>query len=746
MKRGYSNDKSLTDAQRAGMNGSVKHLMQVCYEAYRLENGVGQGKMDMSYSRDHNFIEIYNSEGALQFQNKINNGSSENQIWNEKGQHITTESFHGEKHYSTTSYNYDDKGNMTESLTAYENGRFYKNVNTFNEYNQSLESISYTDDKIREKTVWEYSPFLKTINDHTYYDWAFIRGYDQDGNITHISEHKFDVNGKVLEDKSIYTEKDKQKMGYSHVHKYNDHGDCIQTDRYLHDGTFEQQWTYNYQYDEQGKKIEKPPRTEKEMLDLMENRPKDYNEQLVNDHHDNWIKKITFSGLKPVHIFTREISYFGEPSESLPLFEHPFYNTPEEEVKEEVYRPNELEPEEAKWLSEGVTDPSNFPVARYYALNFHELPCVSSVYNDDRIEAYMLIKLLKKNEMAYILHSSGIFEGAGSYDRVQNCIIGFSGQPGYLLELKNINPSDRSLYEETTLSEEILGFIQDVFFGEILFIKPAESSPNYDRYFEETMTYRWESCAMEPIPDKPFIQIIETSGSSYIMRNYPVNDDFEISDLDINYGYGFADFHEELMDRFRSSTKGLVLFHGDPGTGKTYYIRHLLRTMVSNKKIVIYMPPNMVDHLIEPGFMTFLANSIRNWSAGGNFCILLIEDAEPLLTKRREGVRIQGVTNLLNLTDGLLNDMLNLQIICTFNVDLQKLDSALLRPGRLIARKEFKKLDELDANRLAQRLGIKHRFKVPASLGEIYAMRQNQHTLIHEVSAERDASDRIDDL
>ena len=90
--------------------------------------------------------------------------------------------------------------------------------------------------------------------------------------------------------------------------------------------------------------------------------------------------------------------------------------------------------------------------------------------------------------------------------------------------------------------------------------------------------------------------------------------------------------------------------------------------------------------------------------------------------------------------------MLNLQIICTFNVDLRKLDSALLRPGRLIARKEFKPLSEIDANVLSKRLGIDHHFKGRATLGEIYALRKNQETLIHDVDPDKDASDRKDDL
>jgi hypothetical protein len=130
--------------------------------------------------------------------------------------------------------------------------------------------------------------------------------------------------------------------------------------------------------------------------------------------------------------------------------------------------------------------------------------------------------------------------------------------------------------------------------------------------------------------------------------------------------------------------------------------------------------------------MTFLSQTVAEYSEDGLFCVLLIEDAEPLLASRSSDTRIQGVTNLLNMTDGLLNDMLKLQIICTFNVELTQLDAALLRPGRLIARKEFKALPELDANLLAQSLGIKHHFTAPATLSEIYALQKNKNTLIHD--------------
>ena len=85
------------------------------------------------------------------------------------------------------------------------------------------------------------------------------------------------------------------------------------------------------------------------------------------------------------------------------------------------------------------------------------------------------------------------------------------------------------------------------------------------------------------------------------------------------------------------------------------------------------------------------------------------------------------------MTDSLLNDMLNLQIICIFNVNVDKLDKALLRPGRLIARNEFTAVPEFEANLLGSRLGIKYRFTKATPLSEIYAKMKDKNTLIHEV-------------
>ena len=98
--------------------------------------------------------------------------------------------------------------------------------------------------------------------------------------------------------------------------------------------------------------------------------------------------------------------------------------------------------------------------------------------------------------------------------------------------------------------------------------------------------------------------------------------------------------------------------------------------------------------------------------------VLVIEDAEQILMDRKLN-SYSSVSNLLNISDGLLSDCLNVQIICTFNSSLSVVDHALLRKGRLIARYEFNKLDIAKAQRLSEHLGIDQVITKPMTLAEI---------------------------
>lgn len=100
---------------------------------------------------------------------------------------------------------------------------------------------------------------------------------------------------------------------------------------------------------------------------------------------------------------------------------------------------------------------------------------------------------------------------------------------------------------------------------------------------------------------------------------------------------------------------GLYLLHGQPGTGKTSFIKTVL-SKVKNK--AIYITPGFAEHLSSPDLIGVLMDHPGS--------VLVIEDAETALMKRQAD-NTNAVSNLLNLTDGFPADFLKLNIICTFN-------------------------------------------------------------------------------
>ena len=189
-------------------------------------------------------------------------------------------------------------------------------------------------------------------------------------------------------------------------------------------------------------------------------------------------------------------------------------------------------------------------------------------------------------------------------------------------------------------------------------------------------------------------------------------------DLELNYGKDFIKINDSIISALtsRKEQKGrLVLLHGLPGTGKTTYIKWLANHM---KRKVLFLPPILAESIVNPDFVPFLMDN--------KDCILVIEDAEKIIGDRNNSYASTGVSNILNLTDGILGDILNISIIATFNMDKEKIDSALLRKGRLIAEHKFDKLNVEDTNILIKHLGMDNVVNEPMTLADIYNINTEQ--------------------
>jgi hypothetical protein len=179
-------------------------------------------------------------------------------------------------------------------------------------------------------------------------------------------------------------------------------------------------------------------------------------------------------------------------------------------------------------------------------------------------------------------------------------------------------------------------------------------------------------------------------------------------DIDRFYADDFKAVDQLIQRRLRrKNDKGIVLLHGLPGTGKTSYLRYLVGRI---KKRVLFLSPAIAANLVNPEFIELLVNNPNT--------VLVVEDAENIIMDRRQS-HSSAVSNLLNISDGLLADFLNVQLICTFNMALTQVDPALLRKGRLIARYEFGKLPVDKAQRLSDHLGHQEIITRPMTLAEL---------------------------
>jgi hypothetical protein len=179
-------------------------------------------------------------------------------------------------------------------------------------------------------------------------------------------------------------------------------------------------------------------------------------------------------------------------------------------------------------------------------------------------------------------------------------------------------------------------------------------------------------------------------------------------DLDLFYDDDFKETDNIIRQRLnKNNDKGIVLLHGLPGTGKTTYLRYLIGKI---KKRVMFLSPTVAGNLMNPDFIEMLIDNPNT--------VVIIEDAENIIMDRRFNSG-SAVSNLLNISDGLLADFLNVQLICTFNNSLTLVDSALMRKGRLIAKYEFGKLSVAKAQRLSSHLGLNTDINQPMTIAEI---------------------------
>jgi len=178
---------------------------------------------------------------------------------------------------------------------------------------------------------------------------------------------------------------------------------------------------------------------------------------------------------------------------------------------------------------------------------------------------------------------------------------------------------------------------------------------------------------------------------------------------------GVAAILEDLKSPFPRGK--LTVIEGEPGTGKTFLVRSLISEIPGAFFVII--PPPMIARLSDPNMIpTLLKLKSNDYSefpgddmpmekpdpnAPSNPIVIVVEDADECLALR-DNANMPSISSILNLTSGILGDLLDIRIIATTNAKRSDMDEALFRDGRLSYHLEVQKLSPVEATAVYRRL------------------------------------------
>ena len=180
-------------------------------------------------------------------------------------------------------------------------------------------------------------------------------------------------------------------------------------------------------------------------------------------------------------------------------------------------------------------------------------------------------------------------------------------------------------------------------------------------------------------------------------------------DIDEKYNPDVINSINKLKKKIKKSNKGLSIFYGEKGTGKTEMAKYLIDDL---DKVSVFIPSNSLE-------LTINNPEFRNILQKNNELLLLIDDCE-FFTNSQFSKMNFITNNLVQLVDSIISDDINLQILLIYNEeDIENIDENLIDCNNLLGMVEFNELETEISKELSKTLGFKRKYKTKQRLVDI---------------------------